>query len=181
MKRYRKCFAHLLCLAILASGCGGGGGRSGSSGSSSGAGEDQEMIAASELVTKADAEKILGVPASLSGEDVLERTSSCFYGGTNVEKGNPSSLAANVILASTEDAAKTSFAGIIKQGAGRWSFEPVAGIGDEAQLASGSPATLAIYVRKNRMVFYITAVGNAEAKPSLSDLRKLALRVSQKL
>ncbi len=180
MKRYRKCFAHLLCLAVLASGCGGGG-RSGSNSNSRDAGEDKEIIAATELVTKEDAERILGVPVRLGSKDLSERNSSCFYGGTNVEKGNPSSLSANLLLNPTEDLAKTSFETLSKQGDRMGSVEPIAGLGDEAQLASGSPATFMIFIRKKRTVFYLTAVGNAEAKPSLSEMRAVALRVSQKL
>jgi hypothetical protein len=175
MSRYLKSFFLMLCcLALLASGCSN---RSGGTSSDSAGGKEQKVIRASELVTKADAERVLKVPVRLEADEISENDSSCFYGGTNVEKGNPSSLAANLSLSSTEDVAKTSFENELKQGESIGSVEPVAAIGDEARLASGSPATLAIYVRKKRAVLTLTAVGNSNAKPSLSELRTLARRV----
>jgi hypothetical protein len=179
MSRYLKSFFLMLCcLALLASGCSN---RRGSSSSDSAGEKEQKVIRASELVTKADAERILKVPVRLEADEISENGSSCFYGGTNVEKGNPSSLSANLSLSSTEDLAKTFFETELKQGERIGSVEPVAAIGDEARLASGSPATLAIYVRKKRAVLTLTAVGNSNAKPSLSELRALARRVLEQL
>ncbi|HEX8920523.1 MAG TPA: hypothetical protein VF766_03535 [Pyrinomonadaceae bacterium] len=175
MRRYLKCFVVMLCCCVLlVSGCNN---RTGTDSSGGADGKEQKVIRASELVTKADAERILKVPVRLEADEISESGSSCFYGGTNVEKGNPSSLSAELAVTSTEDLAKTSFATALKQGERIGSIEPVAAIGDEARLASGSPATLAIYVRKKRMVLTLTAVGNSTAKPSLSDLRRLAMRV----
>ena len=179
MKRcLKRFFLMLCCFALLASGCNN---RTGSNSSHQAEEKEQKIIRASWLVTKADAERILEVPVRLDADEISESNSSCFYGGTNVEKGNPSSLSVNLAIASTEDLAKTSFATALKQGERIGSVEPVAAIGDEARLASGSPATLAIYVRKKRAVLTLTAVGNSNAKPSLSELRTLARRVLEQL
>ena len=174
----KRFFLMLCCLALFASGCSN---RRGSNSSDSAGEKEQKIIRASELVTKADAERVLKVPVRLEADEISDNGSSCFYGGTNVEKGNPSSLSANLSLSSTEDLAKTSFEAELKQGERIGSVEPVAAIGDEARLASGSPATLAIYVRKKRAVLTLTAVGNSKAKPSLSDLRRLAMRIIEQL
>lgn len=179
MKRYRTVFAYLLSLALMASGCGGSSGGNGNS--AGGGGSDKPLAPASELVSKADAEKVLGVTVRLDAEEASEDKTSCFYGGTNVERGNPSSLSANLIKTSTEDLAKTSFESMSEQGERMGKVEPIASMGDEARLASGSPATLAIYVRKGKTVLYLTAVGNASEKPSRSELTSLAKRIVAQL
>ena len=168
----------LCCMAFLASGCNN---RTGGDSSDSGAQKEQKVIRASELVTKADAERILKVSVRLDADESSENESSCFYSGTNIEKGNPSTLSVSLGVPSTEDLAKTSFQTAIKQGEVIGPVEPVAAIGDEARLASGSPATLAIYARQKRAVLSLTAVGNSNAKPSLSELRSLARRILEQL
>ena len=179
MRHYlKRFFLMLCCLALLASGCSN---RTGSNSSGRADGKEQKVIRASDLVTKADAERILKVPVRLDAEQISETRSYSFYGGTNVEKGNPSSFAVSLIVPSTEDLAKTSFETTSKQGERMGSVQPVAALGDEAQLASGSPATLMIYARKKRAVLTLTAVGNSDAKPSLSELRSLAMRVLEQL
>jgi hypothetical protein len=179
MRRYLKSlFFTLCCFALLASGCNN---RTGSNSSNRAEEKEQKVVPASELVTQADAERILKVPVRLDADQISENNSYCFYGGTNFEKGNPSSFAANLIIPSTEDLAKTSFDGAIRQGERMGSIRPITGLGDEAQLASGSPATLALYVRKKRTVLFLTAVGNPTAKPSLSELMNLARRIVEQL
>jgi hypothetical protein len=179
MKRgLKRFFVMLCCLALLASGCNN---RRGSESSDRAEEKVQRVIRASELVTRADAERILKVAVRLDADEVSESGSSCFYGGTNVEKGNPSSLSVDLAVTSTEDLAKTSFETALKQGERMGSVEPIAALGDEAKLASGSPATLAIYARKKRAVLTLTAVGNPTAKPSLSELRNLARRILEQL
>ena len=178
MKPDLRRVAYLLSIALLAAGSGG---RSGGNGNAQGGVEEQKIVRASELVTKADAQKVLRVPVRLDAEEFKTNTSSCFYGGTNVENGNPSSLGANVLLASTEDVAKESFESSTRQGARIGSIQPLAGLGDEAQIATGSPATIIIYVRKKRLVFSLTAVGNSNTMPSLEEMKSLARRAVEKL
>ncbi|HKQ99439.1 MAG TPA: hypothetical protein VJT09_02130 [Pyrinomonadaceae bacterium] len=174
MRPYLRRMAYLLPIALLAAGCGGS---SGGKGNSQSGGGEQKILRASELVTAADAQKVLRVPVRLDAQEFNAGTSSCFYGGTNVQSGNPSSLAANLYLGSTEDLAKESYESSAKQGARMGSAQPLPNLGDEAQLAKGSPATIMIHARKGRLVLTLTAVGNANTMPSLEEMKSLAKRV----
>ncbi len=174
----QKIFACLFGFFVLVTGCGG----SNLSGNKNSSGDEAgEIPNASKLVTSADAQKVLGVGVRLDAEDNSGSQRACFYGGTNVAQGNPSSLALNVYNLRTDEMAKNAFENFTTQGTRMAATEPLAGFGDEGQLSTASPATMILIVRKKRTVFSLTAVGNAAQKPSLNELKSLARRIADEL
>ena len=185
MRSHLKCFAYLLSLALLAAGCVGRSVSNINSNSNANVGTEEKKLArASEVVTPTDAQRVLRVPVRLDDDEYLENKSSCFYLGLNYEGGDPSRLAVNVVRARTEELAKSSFEAASVQGRKSGSgqqVQQITDLGDEALLVSASPAILSIYVRKQRTVFYITAVGNDNTAPSIEEIKSLARRAVEQL
>jgi hypothetical protein len=185
MRSHLRGFAYLLSLALLAAGCVGRSANDITVNSNAHAGTEEKKLArASEVVTPADAQRVLRVPVRLDDDEYLENKSSCFYLGLNYEGGDPSRLSVNLLKARTEELAKSSFEAASVQGRKSGSGQQVqqlTDLGDEALLVSASPAILSIYVRKKRTVFFLTAVGNDNTAPSVDEIKGLARRAVEQL
>jgi hypothetical protein len=164
MKRRRLCFlAWLLCLAALGAACqrpGAGGG-----------------LVASSLITKADAERILGQPVRLESEKNSEKESMCLY--VEARDGGPASLQATFQVAEDEEQVRAADELARKFYEKKGRVETVEGIGDGAWLVQEDSSTT-LHVRKQKTAFLINAL-KGEQPASLDAMKEVARRVAARL
>jgi hypothetical protein len=176
MKRYRNYFSYVLCCALLASGCGSRKSSSNSSsGSSSSASQADKIGRASELVTEADARRILGGPVQKTTDQTSAQENVCIYLRANQDQ--VTQLYVTLNLSPTEEAAKHAYETRTKSQDGK----PIAGIGDEAKMMVRSSSDMALFVLKKRIIFTLFVHGDESLTSSPDDLQSLARRVADQL
>ena len=169
MKRYRNYFSYVLCCVLLASGCSS---HSNSHGSSTGG--SGKTATASELVTEADAARLLGGPVQTTTKTTTPNESICGY--LRINKDQAAQLYVTLRLSPTEESAKSDYEGVTKYG--EWRM--VAGIGDEAQITGGNEK-ISVSARRKRYLLMLSVFGSESMKPSPDEIKSLAKRVMDQL
>lgn len=136
-------------------------------------------VTASRLVTKADAERVLGVPARLEKDTTSDKESTCLY----VDESGKDSMSLQVTIQTGESEEQTKAADdmarkYVSEKLGP--VENVEGIGDAAWLEKKEGGQT-LHVRKKRYGFLINALKGISREPSYDEMRRLAKRLADEL
>lgn len=133
---------------------------------------------AKRLVSRADAEQIMGAPMKFDQEKFAERQSSCFY----VDADGESQLLVQVTLQEYPSEEETKKAHELMRDVNRHyaRTEPVEGVGDAAWLEDGEYSQ-SIHVRRKNVAFLISVQGGENNRQRLAALRGVAERVAARL
>lgn len=165
MKRNLYFLIFLLSALFLANGCGFAG---------------RGKIVASRLVTKADAENVLGVPLRLDSDVAADDITRCLY--LNADENGFAELSVIVQTFPTIEQIADSEEMFKKVKADFGRVETLENIGDSAWSASSrNGRSRLIFVRKNNVGFQLIADGENIDEATFDKLKSLAVRVAEQL
>ena len=163
-RRNLHAFALSLSCVLLAAGCGG---------------DARAGLSASALVTREDAERVLGVPARLRSEEGDGAESTCVY----VDAKGDEAMSLQVTVQRAESAEQVRAAEDIAKrvlSESNIPVEPVEGVGDAAWLEKRE-GSLTLHARKGSVAFLIGVEKGVDREPSYAELERLARRVADRL
>jgi hypothetical protein len=130
------------------------------------------------LVTRADAEKIMGVPMKFQQEKFGELQSTCIY--TDADGESRRHLQVTIQEYSSEEQTKDAHESMREMNRHYVKTQPVEGIGDGAWLEERE-FSQAIHVRRKNVAFLIVAEGGEASEQRLGALRRVAEAVAARL
>jgi hypothetical protein len=133
---------------------------------------------AAKLVTRADAEKIMGFPMKLDQEKFAEKQSTCIY--TNAGGDSSRHLQITIQEYLSDDQAKDAHESMQEMNRRYVEIQPVEGVGDAAWVETRE-FSQAIHVRRKNVAFLIVADGTENGEQKLSGLRRVAESVAARL
>lgn len=133
---------------------------------------------AAELVTRADAENIMGFPMKLDQEKFAEKQSTCIYTDAGGDRENNLQMTIQEYLSEEQARESHESMKILKHHYGN--IRPVKGIGDAAWLDTNDYGQ-AIYVKRKNFVFLINVEGGELSEKRLAELRRVAESVAARL
>ncbi len=136
-------------------------------------------VTASKLVTKSDAERVLGLPVRLDKDTTSERESTCLYVDENGKES--ASLQVTITTGESEEQIKAADDMARRYAAEKVGpVETIEGIGDGAWLEK-KEGSQTLHVRKKRYGFLLSAQKGLSKEPSYDELKRLAKRVADGL
>ncbi len=135
-------------------------------------------MTASRLVTKADAERVLGLPIPLETDTTSGIESTCTYGDA-ADTSRPS-LQVTIVVAESAEQVKDADESAKRFEAKTGTVEVVEGIGDEAWLVRRE-GEQALHVRKNNIAFLLKTTKGGGKEPAYDELKRIAKRVADQL
>lgn len=137
-------------------------------------------IIASNLVTKSDAERVLGVPVRLWIDTTSGQESTCAY--VEAPNGSQICLQATFVVAQSEEQVKAVEESAKRFEARDGTVETVEGIGDGAWLVKRE-GTQILHVRKRNIAFLLSLQAEkcSGKEPAYNEMKRLAERVANQL
>lgn len=139
----------------------------------------QQDFTACKLVTQADAERILGVPARLKTDTTTEKESTCVYADAS---GNEGLVLQFTITAGESEEQVRAADELAKKYVSEkiGPTETVDAVGDAAWLEK-KEGSRTLHVRKKNFGFLMNAEKGINKEPSYDEMRSLAKRIADKL
>jgi hypothetical protein len=160
MKRYFTIL--ILCCLLTASACGVMGDRR----------------SAKHLVTRADAEKIMGAPMIFDGEKLDVGQTNCYY--RDADGGSSLRLQVTVQEYESDEQTKDAHEMMREMNRHYVKVQPVEGVGDAAWIEDRE-FSQAIHVRRKNVHFLIAADGGGRSEKRLGEIRRVARSVAERL